>query len=144
MKTLRTILNAIRAMPEGLRLASAMLLFLSICFLSVGGLPNGEQLVQGDRKAVADFLQHGGRILLLAVGTIAAVLVFGFVRACGWARPLAVISGWSITIGSFLSWHEFTLRFWIDFVWTLLWFGFIPIWYLYYRHSVQKYFTSKK
>jgi hypothetical protein len=124
-------------MPEGLRWASGVLLLLTGSLL-IAVLPHGEQLVEGDRQAFAEFMLHGGRMLPLTVGSVSAVLVYGFIRARAWSRHLALISGWAVTICSLLSWQGLTLSS----VWVLLCFGCMPIWYLYFRPSVRKYFGA--
>jgi hypothetical protein len=137
MKHFPVAFAAIRRMPGGIRIAALFFLLLAVG-LPATSLPNGEQFFTGDKQAAAEFLRHGGRVLFLVVGSVSALLFYGFVRARRWARHLALISGWAVTVASFLSWRSLTL----EFVWVLLCFGCVPVWYLYFRPSVRAYFEA--
>ncbi|MCX6924446.1 MAG: hypothetical protein NT154_14710 [Verrucomicrobia bacterium] len=130
-------MTAMRRMPKGLRTATGLSLLMTL-FLPAAFLPVGEHFVNGDRVSFTEFWHRGGGIAFATIGLLSLVLSYGFIMARGWARPLALVTGWAVVFTTWVGWQGFTLEVALG----LLFFGCLPTWYFYFRQPVREYFGA--
>lgn len=139
MELFYTIRSSLRRMPYGLRNITCLCLVFTL-FLPAAFLPFGEHSIDGVQVSFTEFWERGGGPLVAGIGVTCGVLAYGFIRARRWVRPLAVLPGFLLAVIVLL----FERPFNAEVIAAVLFFGCLPMWYLYRRRPVRDYFSPDR
>jgi hypothetical protein len=136
MRLFYAIKAAVQMMPAGLRTATFLCALFSI-FAPVSLLPFGTYAVDGVPVSLAEFWQRGGGPIYFGFGVGSALLVYGFLRARRWSRPLFVIAILSLALPAV--WFESAA--WGEAIAASAALSALVFWYIYHRRTVREYFS---
>ena len=121
-----------------------LLRFLIICFVIVGPLlvlasiiPIGSYSVNGAEMSFQNFWSSGYALIMMGVGLLITVLAYGLYKRKKWSRHL-FIGAYIISYIHSLIFSEEQFDTGVIFATMIM--CSLPIWYLYFKKSVRKYF----
>ncbi|MGA2281564.1 MAG: hypothetical protein ABSG80_14820 [Verrucomicrobiota bacterium] len=135
----------LQQMPRGLSVLTNAFLLFAVLFpvvtllLLVAHGHDSYFVINGTQVTYDEFWRRGGFWTFLLVGIYCAVLVYGFLHASRWSRPLFLLP---CVVGPILAviYHHTTLTLY-NYLSGL--FGTaLLVWYLYFRQTVRDYYAK--
>jgi hypothetical protein len=137
--------SRLQQMPRGLSVLTNVLLLFAVLFplltllLLVAHGRDSHFVINGTQVTYDDFGRRGGFLTFFLIGVYCAVLVYGFLHASCWSRPLLLLPFIVSPILTFIRYHG-TLapyNYLISFLAIAL-----LVWYLFFRQTVRDYYAK--
>ncbi len=139
--------SRLQQMPYGLRVVSKVLLifaFVFPIFTLILLLAHGQHshfVINGKQVTYEEFLHRGGFLQFFLIGIYSAILVYGFLHASRWSRPLCFLPfAISLFLAVFHS-SQAPLATALYGYLSLICSAALLSWYLFYRQTVRDYYA---
>ena len=133
----------LQQMPYGLRVLTKVLLIFAFIFpivTVISLLSHGSHfyfVISGKQVTYDEFLRRGGFLTFFLIGIYCAILVFGFLRASGWSRPLLLLPPVASPIFAVIYHHVVPFYNYLISLFGIA----LLVWYLFFRQTVRDYYA---
>jgi hypothetical protein len=141
-RILHFVNSQLQQMPRGLSVLTRVFLVFAIIIPVIILLTVAAQgrysyfVLNGRQVSYQEFWRDGGLLTFLIIAIYSAILVYGFLHASRWSRPLLLLPFIALPIWGMFRHATFSLYGALSSVFTIA----ILVWYLFFRRTVRDYY----